>query len=176
MWGLTRGDPPAMQAEHHSAGLRSRVGDQQQLQSNEKGGINPLSPVWFLTLSLIWNQWPDFKSGQVETTSASLSQLPLSSPCSQLPVHNPQQERSCLMTNAAPAWGSSSVLPPVTGNSTPKLLHSPFNITQSRAPFSLVYQQLFSTEKHIPLPIQLTNCASPFRTFSVDCDWQQCED
>ena len=53
-----------------------------------------------------------------------LSQLSLLSPCSQLPLHSPWQVYGCLMANTAPAWGSLAVPPLVTGNSTPKWLHS----------------------------------------------------
>lgn len=76
--------------------------------------------MWFLTLSLIWNQWPDCKSGQAETTSVPLSQLPLPSPCSQMPPRIPgryavaQQQTQLLL--------GDPLL--ITGNSTPEWLYS----------------------------------------------------
>lgn len=119
-----------------------------------------------------------FKSGQVETASVLLLQLPLPSLCSRLPLHSPWQIHSCLKANTAPAWASSAVPPAITGSSTPNPLHS----SAAHGLISLKVECLFpllatiSTEKCTPFPIQLKHCASPFETFSVDCHWQECED
>lgn len=85
----------------------------------------------------------------------------------QLSLPCPWQVCGWLMSNTDFAQKSSAVPPPARERSTPKCLHPSEAhglMLLGVSPF-FVYCQLLSLEKRIPNPIQLTNFASPFRTF-----------
>lgn len=159
-WRLTQGDVPAQQVLHHRA---QELTGRTAAQSNVKGAVNPLTPVWF-----------KIRSGQ----PLWLLQVPLPSLCSRLLLHSLWQVCSCLKAKTAPALTASAIPPAVSRSSIPKPLHS----SAAHSLISLKVECLssllatLSPEKCTPFPIQLIQPVSPFGTFSVDCHWQERED